>query len=87
MPFSWGGEGGRTLDVIGREAQMLRPQCIFGEYAKKRKARRIFGDVPRSSYSWSLSSPQQPLETEDPPTISQWRSNIHGLFFYGKLKV
>ena len=22
------------------------------------------------SYSWLLSSPQQPLETEDPPTVS-----------------
>jgi hypothetical protein len=28
------------------------------------------GSVRAHSYSWSLSSPQQPLETEDSPTVS-----------------
>src|SRR6266699_3305696 len=40
------------------------------EVADKKANGRERGSVRAHSYSWSLSSPQQPLETEDSPTVS-----------------
>src|SRR5215213_2795115 len=37
---------------------------------KKANRRGNVGVYRARSYSWLLSSPQQPLETEDPPTVS-----------------
>ncbi len=37
---------------------------------KKRMGATNVGVRRAHSYSWSLSSPQQPLETEDSPTVS-----------------
>src|SRR5215831_11613225 len=38
-------------------------------YFKKRMGANV-GVFAPIHFSWSLSSPQQPLETEDPPTVS-----------------
>ncbi len=37
---------------------------------KKRMGATYVGVRRAHPYSWLLSSPQQPLETEDPPTVS-----------------
>ncbi len=39
-------------------------------HTKKRMGATYVGVRRAHSYSWSLSSPQQPLETEDSPTVS-----------------
>src|SRR5688572_4398804 len=42
----------------------------FRSLQKKRMGATNVGVRRAHSYSWSLSSPQQPLETEDSPTVS-----------------
>src|SRR5690348_12069039 len=44
--------------------------CLFVAGFKKRMGATYVGVRRAHPYSWLLSSPQQPLETEDPPTVS-----------------
>jgi len=51
---------------FGRSIWLAERRSITPKKANGRKR----GSARAHSYSWSLSSPQQPLETEDSPTVS-----------------
>src|SRR6266536_4463210 len=54
-------------------ARLVESEHTLNEVRKlpeKRMGATYVGVRRAHSYSWSLSSPQQPLETEDSPTVS-----------------
>src|SRR5215212_1173343 len=53
-----------------RRKEPQRTQRNSVVFFKKRMGATYVGVRRAHPYSWLLSSPQQPLETEDPPTVS-----------------
>jgi hypothetical protein len=68
----------------------IKAQAISLRYTN-RMGRCNVGVAAAHPFSWLLSSPQQPLETEDPPTVSlapQYTSQrlCRAIEFFGRLK-
>ncbi len=58
----------QEVEILTRRLFWVRDSWKVGK--KKRMGATNVGVRRAHSYSWSLSSPQQPLETEDSPTVS-----------------
>src|SRR6267143_1200002 len=59
-----------ALPGSAHSSTLLLLEICLGSPIKKRMGATNVGVRRAHPYSWSLSSPQQPLETEDSPTVS-----------------